>query len=148
MTLSVCECVFLQKHTYVQTKWAYTLFYCKALCWPAVCVIGPCSHLKYAQLSFSLPVFFLMHSVILFVINRTCCSDKVHVDFCSKSGSNERQWYNENEFGLSVSAAESSWRERVSETSAPAGYCACSSVPHGPHWWVSCLRHGLGSFSE
>lgn len=33
-------------------------------------------------------------------------------------------------------AAESSWGKSVSQTSAPAGHCACGSVSHAPHRWV------------
>lgn len=36
-------------------------------------------------------------------------------------------------FVLFVTAAESSWGESVSETSAPAGRCSRGSVPHAPH---------------
>lgn len=149
----------LQIHTYKQ---AYAhLFSFEVLCWLAVCVIGPCSHLKYeycccsgvqwgfiicfsAQHALYLPTFFIFLfftdsdiSVLNILINQT--SAGVHMVYFSKSVPNEHQWYSENaHFGWFVSAAEPSRGERVPETSAPAGHCSCGSVSHAAHRWVMC----------
>lgn len=39
----------------------------------------------------------------------------------------------DHQFAFSVRAAESGWRERPPQTSAPAGDRAGGSVPHDPH---------------
>lgn len=128
---------------------------CQALCWPAVCVIGPCSHLKqewwvcskvqrYCIICFSTQLFFFFYTFSKTPELFPFIWHMVQLKLDSESVPNEQQWSTESaEFYFILyisfaSAAESGWGECVSEASAAAGYCPCGSVPHAPHWWVSC----------
>lgn len=124
---------------------------CTAQCWQALCVIGPCSHLKCkwwfsskvqccCKTSFLLFIFFSTLSVSSLM--RFNWSDRLFgpswFDSFFAVNLTRIRSSEKAEFNVFVPAAESTWRDRVSEASAPAGYCACGSVPHAPHWWVSC----------